>query len=73
MKVKFINGFRGKETNEVYYEPGQVVDLDDDTAALLIRDGRCTAVEIEIVVEEPPKPKPATRRSRKAKGSVKDA
>lgn len=44
MKIKFLVDFRGRETNERYYQSGQVVELPDDIASRLIADKR--AVEV---------------------------
>lgn len=44
MKVKFLQDFRGVETNEAYYRKGEVVNLDDQMAAHLITEGRAKAV-----------------------------
>ena len=66
MKVRFIHGFQGRETNELYYEAGQVVEFDSDLAQLLIRDGRAMLVEDEPVVA-PPKRVIVKRTTKKVK------
>ena len=45
MKIRFIHGFRGRETNERYYEAGEIAELEQDLAALLVRDGRAVPVK----------------------------
>jgi hypothetical protein len=52
MKIKFLSDFRGRETNEQFYQAGEVVELPLETAERLINDGRAERVEIE----EPAKP-----------------
>jgi len=73
MKVRFIHGFQGRETNELYYEAGQVVEFDSDLAQLLIRDGRAMLVEEPAVLVEdepvvaPPKRVIVKRTTKKVK------
>lgn len=50
MKVKFIRDFRGRETNEMYYQAGSIVDLDPLD---LIERGICVEVKPIPVKEEP--------------------
>ncbi len=50
MKVKFLQDFRGRETNEIFYQAGDVVDIDPVD---LVKRGIC-----ELVKEAP---KPETR------------
>ena len=45
MKIRFIHGFRGRETNERYYEAGEIAEFEQELAALLVRDGRAMLVE----------------------------
>jgi len=63
MKIRFIHGFGGRETNERHYEAGEIVDFEEDLAHLLIRDGRA------MLVEDEPKapPKVVVKRVRKVK------
>lgn len=72
MKIKFLSDFRGRETNEQFYQSGDIVDLPGDIAARLVTDGR--AVEIVekvaklpvVVADEKPTVTPAQqKRSRK--------
>lgn len=44
MIVEFLQDFRGRETGEAYYQKGDRVDLDEQTARRLIEDGRVKAV-----------------------------
>lgn len=50
MKIKFIVDFRGRETNEQFYQSGQEVDLEDSIANRLVQDGRAEVIETK---EEP--------------------
>jgi hypothetical protein len=62
MRVKFFQAFQGVETGEVFYEAGQVVELPDNQAERLLKDGRCgivPALQAEIPQPEPtPEPAP---------------
>ena len=70
MQVKFLQDFQGRETKNIFYKNNEVVDLDAETAELLVREKRAVLfVEpIEIrqpvieVVEDTPKP---TKRGKK--------
>lgn len=70
MRVKFLQDFQGRETKNIFYKRDEVVDLDIETAELLVREKRAVLfVEpIEIrqpvieVVEDTPKP---TKRGKK--------
>ena len=53
MKTKFLQDFRGRETNEQFYERGQTVDGDD--FAFLVPRGI-----VEIIEDEQPAPKETT-------------
>jgi hypothetical protein len=44
-KVKFLQDFQGKETGEVFYKAGQVADLSDYGATLVVKDGRAEFVQ----------------------------
>ena len=46
MKVRFLQDFQGRETQERFYVKGQIVEFDPEQAAVLIRDNRA-----ELVVE----------------------
>lgn len=62
-KVKFLQDFRGRETREVFYVKDQIVEIDDDTAQVLIADGRAKAV-LSIIPESKPADKTTvTKRS----------
>lgn len=45
MLIQFTQDFRGKLTSEQFYTAGTVIDLDDDDAQVLIRDGHAIPVE----------------------------
>lgn len=47
-KVKFLQDFQGRETREVFYKQGEVVELGDATADLLLKYGR-----VELVKDAP--------------------
>ena len=64
MKVRFIHGFRGRETNERYYEAGEEADFEQELADLLVRDGR--AMLVEDVAQEV-KPRVIVKRTKKVK------
>lgn len=56
-KVRFIQDFRGVETDEVYYKAGEFADVDDAWLERLIQDKRA------VIVDEPkPKAKPRVRK-----------
>lgn len=66
-KVQFLQDFQGKETREIFYKQGQIVDFDDGMAERLIADGRAALVVINVgnrfdvepqfeQAEEPPQP-----------------
>jgi hypothetical protein len=46
-KVKFLQDFQGKETNEIFYKLGQVADLPDHMTAVLVADRRAEVVKEE--------------------------
>lgn len=54
MKVKFLQDFRGRETNEVFYQAGDIADIDPVD---LVERGIC-----EKVAE--PKPAPEVKEQR---------
>ena len=54
MKIKFVQNFRGRETNERYFAIGEVADL--DTGADLVKRG---------IAEEVKPPAPKKTRTRK--------
>jgi len=63
MKTKFLQDFRGRETNEQFYEKGQIID--GDAFAFLAPRGI-----VEIIEDEQPAPKepaPAPAKKGKAK------
>ena len=57
MKIKLLKDFRGKETKEVFYLTGSVIDLRDDYAKRLIDLGfaeKITGGETEVIQPPPP-------------------
>jgi hypothetical protein len=70
MKIKFLIDFRGRETNEQFYQSGDIVDVSGDMGARLVTDGR--AVEIVekvaklpvVVADEKPTVTPAQHKRR---------
>jgi hypothetical protein len=60
MKIKMLIDFRGRETNEQYYQAGQTVDLPDDIAARLVADKRA-----ELAEQPTPQAQPAAKERRK--------
>jgi hypothetical protein len=44
MKVKFLKGFQGRETRNLWIEAGKVVDLEEDMAVLVVRNGQAEFV-----------------------------
>jgi hypothetical protein len=81
MKIKFINGFQGRETNNIWYPPGKVVNFERELAELLVHDGRAVLAEDAPVIEGDPEsvdmPAPeeaavvAPKAKRGRKGSAK--
>ncbi len=63
MKIKMLTDFRGRETNERYYQAGQVVEIDDDIAARLIADNRAEAEQDQA--QEPQQDKPQEKKGRR--------
>lgn len=47
--IKFVQDFRGRETNEAFYKSGDEVDLPDGVATRLVNDGRAEFVKVEVV------------------------
>ena len=64
MKIKMLSDFRGRETNEQYYQAGQVADLPDDVAARLVADKRAEYAQepAQEQKQEPKQDKPKGRR-----------
>ena len=52
MKVKFLQDFQGRETHNIFYRLGEIVELERETAVLLIHDKRCEEV-LPIESEQP--------------------
>ena len=53
MLVTFTRDFRGRATNEQYYQAGEVVDLPAEAVRALLAEG---AVRVELVIESAPEP-----------------
>ncbi len=64
MQIRLLVDYRGRETQEALVLTGQVVEMRDTDAQLLIKNGWAEVVEMP-----PPEPKPTTR-SRRAKEGV---
>ncbi len=66
MKVKFVKGFQGRETNNIWREAGQVLEVEEETAEILLRDNRVT-----VVIDEPapvePDPDPEQPKQKRGK------
>ena len=65
MKVKFVTGFQGRETNNIWRDAGQVVDVDEETAEILLRDNRAVIVDEPAPVIEPD---PETEQPKQKRG-----
>lgn len=53
MKLKFLQDFQGRETHNIFYVKGQEVELDVETASVLVRDNRAVEVVEHIEVRQP--------------------
>ncbi len=51
--VRFLVDFRGKLTNEVFYQQGSEADINISAAALLVEQERAAYIKAEEVTEEP--------------------
>jgi hypothetical protein len=63
MKVKFLCNFGGRETREIHYPPGKIVDLPDEIAEELVARGI-----VEMPNEQPQpvfEPEPVTPKRRR--------
>jgi hypothetical protein len=68
MIIEFLRAFGGRETREIHYTSGDVVDLDDEIASDLI--ARCITKRVEElpafpVAEHLPPPVVITKRARR--------
>ena len=64
MRLRFTHDYQGQWTGPHFYRAGEVYDLDDATARLLVGDGR--AVEVVPPVQPAPEPvQPVSKRVRK--------
>ena len=52
-KVKFLQDFQGRETNEAFYSKDQVVELEGGIAERLIEDGRAVATSEDVATPKP--------------------
>lgn len=50
-KVRFLHGFQGTETRNMWFEAGQVFECDEDVAINLVQNGRAM-----LVMEVEPEP-----------------
>ena len=55
MIIKMLVDFRGRETNEQYFQAGQVIEVPDDIAARLIENKRAELAETETPLAQPAK------------------
>lgn len=62
-KVKFLIGFQGTETRNIWFDPGDTLELDEDMAIKLVEHGRA-----EFVMEVQPEPTSAPLQPRKRRG-----
>ena len=75
MKVKFLQGYGGRDTREIHYEVGQIVDEEHGAEGLVHLAVRGI---VEILLDEPefvpvPAPLPVTKASKSKKSTVKPA
>lgn len=59
MHVRFLRDYRGRITHELFYQAGEVVELPDDAAHALLKEG---------VAEEAPGKPQESRPARKGRG-----
>jgi hypothetical protein len=64
MRLRFLQDYQGQWTGPHFYRAGEVYDLDDATARLLVGDGRA----VEVVPPVRPDPTPAQPKRRKGGG-----
>ena len=53
MRIKFLQDFQGRETKNIFYKNNEVVDLDAETAELLVREKRAVLFVEHIEVRQP--------------------
>lgn len=70
MKVRFLMDYQGQYSGPHFYQVGQVVELLDSTAALLIADGRAVEIEIADPAEPSAAPKRRAARSKNSRHAV---
>lgn len=69
MRIRFTRGYRGRLTDETFYEAGEVAAL--EAGAAIVEEGAAEIAEPEVgesaaIVEEPePEEEPAPRRGRR--------
>ena len=71
MRVLLLDNFRGPETGETLWQPGETHDTSEAIAEMLIRDGKAeaaddAAVEVAAELDATPEAEPA-RKGRKHK------
>jgi len=64
MKVQFVNDFRGRETQEVFYQAGEVGEVTDEYVVGLLREGVVVTVDMK---EETLDSTPPTNKKEKQK------
>jgi hypothetical protein len=64
-KIKFLQDFRGTETNEVFYKKDEVVDVSENTAERLVKDGRAVVESGSQYDVEPQFEQPVPEKKRK--------
>ncbi len=70
MRIRMLQDFRGRETNEAFYARGQVIDVEDRIAERLVSDGRAVYENsitsgAEMLGDATPSLDPKARRPRK--------
>jgi hypothetical protein len=68
MKIRILRDFRGRETNEVYYQAGDTTEVAEDIAARLIEINVAAPIE-EKSEDEKHQSEPDNRSRRKRNGN----
>lgn len=62
-RIRFLHGFQGKETDNIWYEAGQEWDCASEEIAIdLVKHGRAELVMVIQKIEEEQAEKPRKRR-----------
>jgi hypothetical protein len=68
MRIRFLRDFRSQHTGEIFYEAGQVIDLESEHATPLIEEGAAEAVPLKAregqAEPKPPEARPIQPRKR---------